>query len=640
MPKVLVFLPDGGKKEIDLKTEAKISDILSKADKTFAKEALAARVDGVLSDLSKVIASDCKIEIVTATSKEGLDILRHSTSHVMAQAVSELFPGTKFGIGPSIEDGFYYDFDLPAGQKLTPEDLPKIEKRMREIINKDLPFERLEMTKEVAIDLMKKEWEKYKIELLEGFPKETVTLYREGDFVDLCRGPHIANTSHIKAFKLLSIAGAYWRGDEKREMLQRIYGTVFPTEEELQDHLHKLEEAEKRDHRKLGKQLDLFSIYEEAGAGLIYYHPKGAMLKSVLEDFLKREHIKRGYELVSIPHIAKIDLFKTSGHTDYYKEFMYFMKVDEQEFVVKPMNCPGHILIFKRKMRSYKDLPIRYFELGTVYRYEKSGVLHGLLRVRGFTQDDAHIFCLEEQLQKEINSVIDFAFDMMKVFGFEYEIDLSTRPEKYVGSDANWEHATAALKRALEERGEKYKIDEGAGVFYGPKIDIKMKDAIGRLWQGPTIQVDFNLPERFDLTYIGADGEKKRPVMIHRVVLGSLERFIGCLIEHYAGAFPVWLAPTQAMILPIADRHFDYSCSVKEKLMGKEIRVKVDSRREKIGLKIRDAELQKIPYMLVIGDKEESAKTVSVRSRVEGDMGSMGLDDFFKKLEEKIRGKS
>ena len=640
MPKVLVFLPDGGKKETDLKTEAKISEIISKADKTLAKEALAAKVNGIPTDLSSVISSDSKIELLLATSKEGLDILRHSTSHVMAQAVSELFPGTKFGIGPSIEDGFYYDFDLPAGQKLTPEDLPKIEKRMREIINKDLPFERLEMTKDVAIDLMKKEGEKYKVELLEGFPEETVSLYREGDFVDLCRGPHIRSTSQIKAFKLLSIAGAYWRGDEKREMLQRIYGTVFPTEEELKDHLHKLEEAERRDHRKLGKQLDLFSIYEEAGSGLIYYHPKGAMLKSVLEDFLKREHIKRGYEFVSIPHIAKIDLFKISGHTDYYKEFMYFMKVDEQEFVVKPMNCPGHILIFKRKIRSYKDLPIRYFELGTVYRYEKSGVLHGLLRVRGFTQDDAHIFCLEEQLQKEINSVIDFAFDMMKVFGFEYEIDLSTRPENYVGSDANWEHATDALKCALEERGEKYKIDEGAGVFYGPKIDIKMKDAIGRLWQGPTIQVDFNLPERFDLTYIGTDGEKKRPVMIHRVVLGSLERFIGTLIEHYAGAFPVWLAPTQTMILPIADRHHDYSYSIKEKLMDKEIRVEVDSRREKIGLKIRDAELQKIPYMLVIGDKEESAKTVSVRSRAEGDMGSINLDDFYKKLEEKIRGKS
>lgn len=638
MPRVIVSRQDGSKKEIDFKAPSTISQIFSKADKTLTKTALAAKVDGIPLDLSRIITSNCSIEPILPNSPEGLDILRHSTSHVMAEAVALLFPGTKFGIGPSIEDGFYYDFEI--SKKLTPSDIPKIEKKMKEIIKKDLPFERLEMTKEVAIDLMEKEGEKYKIELLESFPDKNVTLYRQGSFVDLCRGPHIPRTSYIKAFKILSLAGAYWRGDETREMLQRIYGTAFPTEAELKDYLHKLEEAEKRDHRKLGKSLDLYSVYEEAGSGFIYYHPKGAMLKSILEDFLKRAHIRRGYEFVSIPHLAKINLFKASGHTEYYREYMYFMEADEQEFVVKPMNCPGHILIFKRKIISYRDLPIRYFELGTVYRHEKSGVLHGLLRVRGFTQDDAHIFCTEEQLHDEINKVIDFAFGMMKVFGFEYEIDLSTRPEEYVGSDANWEHATAALKKALEGRGEKYKIEEGAGVFYGPKIDIKMKDALGRLWQGPTIQVDFNLPERFDLTYIGADGGKHRPVMIHRVVLGSLERFIGTLIEHYAGAFPTWLAPIQIILLPIADRHLDYARSVKEKLMDKNLRVEIDSRREKIGLKIREAELQKVPYMIILGDKEAEAQTLSVRSRSAGDLGSSNLPDFLEKIQIEIEKKS
>lgn len=639
MPKVNFSLPDGSKKEINVKVNTSIKDALSKASPELVTSTVAVKIGGYLTDLSQPLKDNCSLEPILMSSAEGLEILRHSASHVMAQAVGELFPGTKFAIGPAIETGFYYDFEIP--KKLTPEDLEKIEKKMKEIVKKDLPFERLEMSREDAIDIMEKEGEKYKVELLKEITDETVTLYRQGSFVDLCRGPHVPGTSYIKAFKLLSLAGAYWRGDEKREMLQRIYGTAFPSDAELKDYLYKLEEAEKRDHRRLGRDLDLFSIHhEDAGPGLVYYHPKGAMLKSIIEDFLKAEHLKRGYEFVSIPHIAKIDLFKASGHTEYYREYMYFMEVDDREYVVKPMNCPGHILIYNRKIRSYRDLPIRYFELGTVYRHEKSGVLHGLLRVRGFTQDDAHIFCTPTQLQDEINKVIDFAFDMMKVFGFDYEIDLSTRPEEYVGSEENWDHATSALKRALEARKETYKIDEGAGIFYGPKIDIKLKDAIGRLWQGPTIQVDFNLPERFDLSYVAEDGTKKRPVMIHRVVLGSLERFIGALIEHFAGAFPVWLSPIQVSVLPIADRHLDHSKKITEKLKAKNLRVALDERREKINLKIREAELQKIPYMLIIGDKEVESKTISLRSRSKGDLGKKSLEEFVTEIKKEIDKKT
>jgi len=567
-----------------------------------------------------------------------LEILRHSTSHVMAEAVKELFPDVKLAIGPSIETGFYYDFDMP--HKLTEEDLPKIEAKMKEIIKRDEKFERQEITKEKAIRQMKEAGEIYKVEILQDIQDEKVSFYKNGNFIDLCRGPHIKSTKEIKALKLLSVAGAYWRGSEKNKMLQRIYGTAFEAQKELDDHLKFLEEAERRDHRKLGKQLDLFNIFqEEAGAGLVYYYPKGAVLREVIETFLKDEHRKRGYETVIIPHIAKADLWHTSGHYEYYREFMYTMKIDEQDYVVKPMNCPGHILIFKRKMRSYRDLPIRYFELGTVYRHEKSGVLHGLLRVRGFTQDDAHIFCTHHQLKDEIIKVIDFAFDMMKVFGFEYEINLSTRPEKFVGTKENWEHATDALISALKSKGETYKIDEGAGVFYGPKIDIKLKDAIGRLWQGPTIQVDFQLPERFDLVYTGEDGKEHRPAMIHRVVLGSMERFIGALIEHYAGAFPLWLSPVQVSILPIADRHLDYANKVKEQLLAENIRAEIDDRREKIGFKIREAEMQKMPYMLIVGDKDVEAQVVSLRARSKGDLGATKLAEFISSLKEEIAGK-
>ncbi|MFH0886955.1 MAG: threonine--tRNA ligase [bacterium] len=567
-----------------------------------------------------------------------LETLRHSASHIMAQAVLRLYPGTKLGIGPAIDDGFYYDFDFR--EPITTEDLPKIEAEMKRIIKEDLPFERVEMKKAAAIKYFEKHHEKFKVELIKDIPDDTVSFYKNKDFTDLCRGPHITSTGELKAFKLLTVAGAYWRGSEHNPQLTRIYGTAFNDQKDLDSHVTNLEEAIKRDHRKLGPQLDLFNIFhDEAGAGFVYYFPKGTTLRYTIETFLREQHLKRGYEAVTIPHLASINLFKTSGHTEYYSENMYFLDIDKQKYVVKPMNCPGHILIFKRKKRSYRDLPIRYFELGTVYRYERSGVLHGLLRVRGFTQDDAHIFCRADQLQDEISKVMDFVFDMMKTFGFEYEINLSTRPEKYVGSDANWEAATDALKHALESKEQKYEIDPGAGVFYGPKIDIKLKDALGRLWQGPTIQVDFNLPERFDLKYTGTDNKEHRLVMIHRVVLGSMERFIGALVEHYAGEFPLWLAPVQAVILPIAERHHSYALSVKEKLMDKGIRVEIDSRNEKIGYKIREAEMQKIPYMLVMGDKEIDKNAVSVRSKKAGDLGSKDIASLIKELTEGINKK-
>ena len=563
-----------------------------------------------------------------------LEILRHSTSHVMANAVLALFPGVKLGIGPAIEDGFYYDFDLP--EKLTPEDLPKIEEKMREIIKHQHKFERIEIDKQKAIELFEGRGEKYKVELLHAIEDKTVSLYKSGNFVDLCRGPHIEHTGHIKAFKLLSIAGAYWHGIETNPMMQRIYATVFNTQKELDEYIHKMEEAKKRDHRKLGKDLDLFSFHEEAGAGFVYYHPKGAMLRAIIEDFLRKENLKRGYEFVVIPHLAKVDLWNTSGHTNYYRANMYFMQIDEQDYVVKPMNCPGHILIFKRKTRSYRDLPIRYFELGTVYRYEKSGVLHGLLRVRGFTQDDAHIFCRPDQLESEILQVLDFIAFVMGVFGFEYKINLSTRPEKFAGTVEKWDYATAVLQKSLQDRGLPFEIDPGAGVFYGPKIDVKLKDSLGREWQGPTVQVDFQLPQRFELAYIGEDGKENTPVMVHRAVLGSLERFIGALIEHYAGAFPLWLSPVQVAVLPISDRHAEYAEKVAHELRQADIRVETDARRETIGAKIRGAQLQKTPYMLIIGDKEQAAGSVAIRSREKGDLGAKPLSDFLFDLKQEI----
>ncbi|MBI3008271.1 MAG: threonine--tRNA ligase [Candidatus Omnitrophica bacterium] len=565
-----------------------------------------------------------------------LNALRHSTSHIMAQAVQELYPGTKLGIGPSIENGFYYDFD--RAEPFTPEDLMKIEEKMRQIILKDLRFDRKEIGKAEAKGLFGKMGEDYKLELIDGIEDNKVSIYTQGGFVDLCKGPHISSTSEVQAFKLLSIAGAYWRGDEDNKMLQRIYGTAFEKEEELQEYLKLLEEAKLRDHRKLGVYLDYFSMHDEIGAGLVLYHPKGALLRHIIEDFEKREHLKRGYQMVISPHIMKSDIWVQSGHYEYYKEHMYLFEIEGKEYAIKPMNCPGHILVYKSKTRSYRDLPLRYFELGNVYRHEKSGVLHGLLRVRGFTQDDAHIFCAKEDLIDEIKKVIEFVIWTMKVFGFgNFEVEISTRPEKYIGSEEDWNRATEALESSLKEEGISYAINEGDGAFYGPKIDIKLKDAIGRSWQCATIQCDFALPERFDLKYAAQDGTLSRPIMLHRVILGSMERFIGALLEHYAGALPLWLAPVQVIVLPITSKTQAYALHVRKILEEKDIRVELDDRNEKIGFKIREAQLQKVPYMLIIGEKEAKESSVSVRMRSGGDQGAMELDRFMERVTLEIK---
>ena len=588
-------------------------------------------------------AKDAKVSVDLGTD-EGREILRHSTAHVLAQAVKRLFPEVKLAIGPAIENGFYYDFDKP--EPFTIDDLGRIEEEMRKIVAEDLPIVREEISRDEAVQLFQKLDEPYKLELIEDLPdEEVVSIYRQGEFVDLCRGPHLASTGQLRAFKLLSVAGAYWRGDEKRKMLQRIYGTAFPSEAELQAHLHVLEEAEKRDHRKLGKELDLFSLHEEAGAGLVYWHPKGAIIRKVIEDFWREEHLKRGYQLVYSPHIARRDLWEISGHWGWYRENMYSpIDIDGVEYLLKPMNCPFHILMYKTRTRSYRDLPIRWAELGTVYRYERSGVLHGMLRVRGFTQDDAHLFMRPDQLEDELVGVLDLVQFMMKSFGYkDYDMELSVRDpankEKYVGSDDVWNMAEGALVAALERKGFPYTRMEGEAKFYGPAIDVKVKDALGRGWQGPTIQVDFNLPERFDLEYVGEDNAPHRPVMIHRTVLGSMERFVAGLVEHYAGAFPVWLAPVQVRVIPKADRHIDYARKVASELMEAKVRVEVDDRSEKVGYKIREAQLEKVPYMLVAGDREAEQGTVSVRSRSEGDLGPMALADFKARLMREVEQK-
>jgi threonyl-tRNA synthetase len=556
-----------------------------------------------------------------ASDKENLEIMRHSAAHVLAEAVQSIFPEAKFGIGPAIENGFYYDFDLP--RPLTPDDLPLIEAKMREIIASNLPFTRQEVTKGKARALFAAQ--PYKLELIDEIPDKKVSLYRQGSFLDLCRGPHVSSTGEIRAFKLLSIAGAYWRGSERRPMLQRVYGVAFDTEEALAEHLKKLDEAAKRDHRKLGRELDLFSLHEEAGPGLVHWHPKGAVIRRIIEDFWKDEHIKRGYDLVYTPHIAKLNLWKTSGHWEFYRDYLYSpMEVEGQEYIIKPMNCLGHIMIYKTSQHSYRELPLRYAELGTVYRYERSGVLHGLSRVRGFTQDDAHIFCRFDQLEDEVADVLDLARFMIDTFGFtNYQVLLSTRPEKYAGTLQAWDEATETLSRALVRQGLPYNIDPGEGVFYGPKIDIKFEG-----WQGPTIQVDFNLPPRFNVTYIGEDGQEHLVVMVHRTVLGSMERFLASLIEHYGGAFPVWLAPIQVMVIPVADRHLDYARKLEEELKSEGVRVGVDARSETVNLKIRQAQLDKIPYMLVVGDREVAVSTVSVRLRSGETLAPQPLDSF------------
>lgn len=564
-----------------------------------------------------------------------LDMLRHSAAHVMAHAVQNLFPGAKFAIGPSIEDGFYYDIDLEA--RLTPDDLERISAEMERIIAARTSLSRRELTREEALDLFGDN--PYKLELIRDLPEgEPISVYEEDGFVDLCRGPHVDHTGEIGAFKLLSIAGAYWRGDERNPMLQRIYGTAFGSREELEAYLKALEEAEKRDHRKLGRELELFSIDDEVGAGLVLWHPKGALVRKTIEDYWRDEHYAGGYELVSTPHIARQELWATSGHLDFFADGMYGpMEVEGSPYRIKPMNCPFHLAIYKSRVRSYREMPIRWAELGTVYRFERSGTLHGLIRVRGFTQDDAHILCTPEQLDDEVVRVLDFVLRMLSRFGFnEYGIYLSTMPEKYVGTPEGWEKATEALRRALIARGLDFEVDEGGGAFYGPKIDVKIKDALGREHQCSTIQVDFNEPERFDIAYIGQDNSAHRPIMIHRALLGSIERFMAVLIEHYAGAFPLWLAPVQTVVLPIADRHVDYARSVARTLRARGFRVDVDDRNEKTGFKIREAQLRKIPYMLVVGDREAEVGAVSVRSRAEGDLGALPLDEFTSRLNREL----
>jgi threonyl-tRNA synthetase len=554
----------------------------------------------------------------------------------MAHAVKELYPDVKLAIGPATSDGFYYDFDCE--KTFTSEDLPVIEKKMREIISADRPFMRKELPRREAIELFKSLNEMYKIELIEEIEDNTVSVYEEGNFVDLCRGPHLKSTGELKAFKLLSVAGAYWRGSEKNKMLQRIYGVSFHNEEELEQHLHFLEEVKKRDHRRLGRELSLYSISDDVGPGLVLWHPRGALIRTVIENLWKEEHYKAGYHILFTPHIAKLNLWEKTGHLDFYTENMYSpMEIEGIQYEIKPMNCPFHISVYKSRIRSYRELPIRFAELGTVYRYERSGVLHGLLRVRGFTQDDAHIFCREDQIEEEILSVLDFTLFILKTFGFaDYEVYLSTRPEKFVGKPESWEKSTNALKEALARKGLEYRIDPGEGVFYGPKIDIKVKDSLGRPWQCSTIQVDFNIPERLDVFYRGADSKDHRPIMVHRALMGSLERFFGILVEHYAGAFPLWLSPVQASVLTISKRHVEYAREITDSLLKAGLRVELSTADEKIGYKIREATLQKIPYLCIIGDKEMNNRTVNVRTRAGKNIGEMPLDKLKTLLKEEI----
>ncbi len=568
-----------------------------------------------------------------ATDNYDLETIRHSAAHLMAQAVQQLYPETKVTIGPVIEDGFYYDFFRE--KPFVPEDLEKIEARMKEITKQDLEIVRQEIPRDAALKMFAEMDESFKCEIIDGIDSsDALSVYTQGEFTDLCRGPHVGSTRDIKSFKLLHTSASYWRGDERNAALQRIYGTAWQNDKELRIYLRRLEEAKKRDHRKLGKELDLFSISDEIGPGMILWHPKGARIRGLMEDFWKSEHYKNGYEMVYSPHVAKADLWKTSGHMDFYKDNIFSpMDIDGKEYVMKPMNCPFHIQIFKSRLRSYRDLPIRFGELGTVYRYERSGVLHGLLRVRGFTQDDAHLFCRPSQIEEELVKVLELILFILKAFGFEeYKVYLSTQPEKFVGSQEDWETATHALRSALEKTELAYEVDPGEGVFYGPKIDIKIKDSLNRYWQVSTVQVDFNLPQRFNISYIETDGQRQQPIMIHRALMGSLERFFGCLIEHYAGAFPVWLAPTQAILLPITDNQHAYTEELAQRLEKEGLRVEKDLRNEKIGFKIREAQLQKIPYMIVLGEKEVQAQTLSVRKRRSKESRTLDLDTFIEEV--------
>jgi threonyl-tRNA synthetase len=600
------------------------------------KNVVAAKVNGKIVDLNYTLDKASDVEFIDINSQEGVRILRHSAAHIMAQAIQTLFKDAKFAVGPAIENGFYYDVDV--GRPLTQDDLKSIETQMKKIVGANYTFKRKSVSKQEALQFFKEKNDEYKVEIIESIPDEQVSLYQQGDFVDFCRGPHIPSSGYLKHFKLLSVASAYFRGDETRPSMQRIYGTAFATKEDLENYLNFLEEVKKRDHRKLGKELDLFSINDEVGAGFVVWHPKGAMLREIIETFEKKEHIKRGYEFVKGPELLKTQLWKISGHYDNYRENMYFTEIENVSFGIKPMNCLGHIQVYKSRLRSYKELPKRFFELGVVHRHEKSGVLHGLLRVREFTQDDAHIFCTKEQLNDEIISVLDFVKYAMDIFNFDYEMEISTRPEKSIGTDEDWQNATDALINALENTKRPYQINEGDGAFYGPKIDVKLKDAIGRKWQCATIQCDFTLPERFNLEYIDKDGLPKRPVMVHRVILGSIERFIAVLIENYAGDFPLWLAPIQVRVVPISEKFEDYCLEVYNQLKEADIRVDIEKRNETISKKVRFAELEKIPYIIVVGQKEYETQGVSIRKRKVGDLGFRSVNEFIEMVKSEAGG--
>ncbi len=633
MVEILVKLPDGSERTVP--EGSTVLDVATAIGPRLAQAALAGSVNGTLVDIGTIVTGGDEVSIITDKSPEALHIVRHSAAHVMAEAVKDLFPTAKFGIGPAIEDGFYYDFDVD--RSFTPDDLEAIEARMREIVAEAKTFSRGVLDKLEAWDAF--DGQPYKRELIEDLPEgETISVYTQGNFTDLCRGPHVPSTAVLGAFKLMKVAGAYWRGDSSRPMLQRIYGTAWLTQKDLDAYLARLEEAEKRDHRKLGKELDLFSFHEIAGAGLPVYHPKGARILRLLQDWLRAELYRRGYVEAITPHLYKADVWKISGHYDFYRENMYFFEIDEgdgrvNEYGVKPMNCPGHVMIFGNDVRSYRDLPMRIFEFGTVYRHEMSGVVHGLMRARGFTQDDAHIFCTAEQVHSEVVKMLELVdYVMREVFGFEYSAEISTRPDKSIGDEEFWRVATESLKSACDERGLAYDINEGDGAFYGPKIDIKLKDAIGRTWQCSTIQVDFNFPSRFGLSYRTADNTEAQPYMLHRTILGSMERFLGILIEHYAGAFPSWLAPVQAVIIPISDRHLDYAEETRRALEAAGVRTEVYSENEPMRVKIAKAQQQKVPYMLVVGDKEVETRAVGVRERTEGDIGAMGIQEFAERV--------
>ncbi len=631
--KVKIRLKDSSEKEYPKGCTA--FDIARDISQRMAKTAVAARLNGKVVDLNTPIYQNSSLEILTFDDEDGKDVYRHSTAHVLAQAVKNLFPNVKLGIGPPIEDGFYYDFSLPKSFK--PEDLEAIEKEMNEIIKKDYQFVRHEMQREDALEFFRKRGEDYKVELINDLPEEEkISLYSQGEFWDLCVGPHLPSTGRIKAVKLLNLAGAYWRGNEKNEMMQRIYGTSFPKKRMLEDYLKRIEEAKKRDHRRLGTQMELFSL-KEAGPGFPFFHPKGMVLRIELENFWREEHKKAGYQEIKTPIILNRTLWEQSGHWEHYRENMYFTSIDGEDYAIKPMNCPGAMLVYSSGQHSYREFPLRFAEMGLVHRHELSGVLHGLMRVRAFTQDDAHIFMLPSQIKEEIQSVIALVDRIYKMFNFSYYVELSTKPSNAMGSDDIWEKAITSLKEAMDEKEMEYTVNEGEGAFYGPKIDFHLQDSLGRTWQCGTIQLDFLMPEKFNLTYIGEDGNKHRPVMIHRVIFGSIERFIGILIEHYGGAFPTWISPVQVRILPIAERHLDYAYKIRDEINKYGIRVEVDTRNEKVGYKIRQAQIEKVPYMLVLGDKEKENENVSVRKRKEGDQGSKPLKEFLKIVSKEIK---